>query len=106
VASLAGKLVFVDVEYVRTARYRRSHQAASHRAPRYRVRYQIEGKAAKEVMVQPGTRPGLVADIRGSRGGDTVEVTLSPDETQILKWTNQTHEDAWRDFTGTFGETD
>jgi hypothetical protein len=105
-ASVAGKLVFIDVEYVRTSRYRKSHQTASHRAPLYRVRYQLEGNAAREVMVLPGARPGLVADIRASMLGDVVAVTLSRDEAQIIEWTNQTAEDAWRDFSGTIGETD
>jgi hypothetical protein len=104
--SFAGRLIFVDVEYVRTARYKRSRQIASPRAPRYLVRYQLEGKVTREAMVLPGARLGLVADIRASMAGDAVVVTLSPDEPQILEWMNQTAEDAWRDFTGTFGETD
>jgi hypothetical protein len=106
VESSVGKLVFVDVEYVRTVRYRKSHQTASHRAPLYRVRYQLEGNAAREEMVLPGARPGLLADIRASVLGDIVVVTLSRDEAQIIEWTNQTAEDAWHDFPGTFGETD
>jgi hypothetical protein len=106
VASLAGKLVFVDVEYVQTARYRKSHQIASHRAPLYRVRYQLEGKLPGEAMVLPGARSGLVADIRASVLGDIVAVMLSRDGARIIEWTNQTVEDAWHDFPGTFGETD
>jgi flagellar basal body L-ring protein FlgH len=106
VASVAGKLVFVDVEYVRTARYRKSHQTASHRAPLYRVRYQLEGKVTGEAMAPPEARPGLVADIRASMLGDIVVVTLSQDEAQIIEWTNQTAKDAWHDFPGTFGEID
>ncbi|MFM0140402.1 hypothetical protein [Caballeronia grimmiae] len=38
----AGKLIFLSVEYVRTARYRTRHQTESHRTPRYRVQYQLE----------------------------------------------------------------
>jgi flagellar basal body L-ring protein FlgH len=106
VKSVVGKLVFVDVEYVRAARYRKSHQTSSHRAPLYQVRYQLEGKSTGEAMVLPGARPGLVADIRASMLGDIVVVTLSRDESQIIEWTNQTAEDAWHDFPGTFGETD
>jgi len=106
VKSVTGKLVFVDVEYVRAARYRKSHQTASHRAPLYRVRYQLEGKPAGEAMVLPGARPRLVADIRASMLGDIVVVTLSRDEAQIIDWTNQTAKDAWHDFPGTFGEID
>lgn len=105
-ASLAEKLVFVHVEYVRAARYRKSHQTSSHRAPLYRVCYQLEGKPAGEAMVLPDARPGLVADIRASMLGDIVVVTLSRDETQIIEWMNQTAEDAWHDFPGTFGEND
>jgi hypothetical protein len=106
VGNVAGKLVFVDVEYIRAARYRKSHRTSNHRDSLYRVRYQLEGKPAGEAMVLPGARPGLVADIRASMLGDIVVVTLSRDEAQIIDWTNQTAEDAWRDFTGTFGETD
>ena len=102
----AGTLVFVTVEYVRTARRRRRHQTESHRTPRYRVRYQLEGQPTHEAMVGPNPRRYLVANIRGDRPGDIVEVKLSEDRKNIVRWTNKTREQLWSAFEGTRGECD
>lgn len=101
-----GALVFVTVDYVRTARYRKRNQTESHRTPRYRVRYQMEGHPIHEAVVGPNPRQYLVADIRGSRPGDIVEVKLSEDGENIIAWTNRTRDELWRDFNGTWGECD
>lgn len=68
-----GTRVFVTVYYVRCARYRRRQQTESHRTPRYRVQYQLEGKPPHEGRVGPNPRQYLVANIRASKVGDTVE---------------------------------
>lgn len=100
----AGKLTFLSVEYVRTARYRTRHQTESHRTPRYRVRYQLENQSAHEAMVGPNPRQHLVADIRASKPGDIVEVRLSESGTDIVDWTNRTDGELMRDFGGTWFE--
>ncbi|CAN0622928.1 conserved protein of unknown function [Burkholderia multivorans] len=101
-----GALVFVTVDYVRTARYRRRNQTESHRTPRYRVRYQMEGQPIHEAVVGPNPRPYLVADIRESRPGDIVEVTLSEDGENIVAWANRTHDEFWSTFNGPWEECD
>lgn len=100
----AGKLIFLSVEYVRTARYRTRRQTESHRTPRYRVRYQLGNQSAHEAMVGPNPRQYLVADIRASEPGDIVEVKLSESGTDIVDWTNRTDEELMRDFDGTWFE--
>jgi hypothetical protein len=102
----AGALVFATVEYIRAARYRTRHQAESHRTPRYQIRYQLEDQSAREAMIGPAPSQLLVARIRASKLGDVVEVTLSEDEASVIDWTNQTLEAIWRDFDGTWGESD
>ncbi|TCF97850.1 hypothetical protein BZM26_28890 [Paraburkholderia strydomiana] len=100
----AGKLIFLSVEYVRTARYRTRHQTESHRTPRYRVRYQLENHSAHEAMVGPNPLQYLVAHIRASKPGDIVEVRLSKSGADIVDWTNRTDEELMRDFGGTWFE--
>jgi hypothetical protein len=100
----AGKLIFLSVEFVRTARYRTRRQSESHRTPRYRVRYQLEGQPTHEAMVGPNPKQGLVPRIRGSGPGDIVEVKLSEGGTDIVDWTNRTDEELMRDFDGTWFE--
>lgn len=87
-AVTAGTLVFVSVEFVRTARYRTRRQTESHRTPRYRVRFQLEGQPPHEAMVGPNPKPYLIWRIRESRPGDTVEVLLSDDGRDMFDWTN------------------
>jgi len=99
-AVTAGTLVFVSVEFVRTARYRTRRQTESHRTPRYRVRFQLEGQPTHEAMVGPNPRQYLVAHIRDSKPGDFVEVKLSEDGKNIADWANKTDEEFWRDYDG------
>lgn len=101
-----GTLVVVTIDYFRNARYRRRHQAESHRTPRYRVRYQLEGQSILDALVGPNPRRYLVADIRESKPGDIVEVELSEDGKHIVGWTNKTREQLWSTFNGTWGECD
>lgn len=101
-----GTLVFVAVYYFRCARYCRRHQAESHRTPRYRVQYQLEGEPTQEAWVGPNPRQYLVADIRASHAGDIVEVTLTEDGHSIVDWVNKTNEEFWSSFDGTLGECD
>lgn len=99
-SSLSGTLDCIDVEYVRTTRYRRQGQTESHRAPRYRVRYQLEGQPAREAMVVPHAALLIVWRIRSSKSGDFVQVRLSPNERNIIGWNNQTVEALWNDLLG------
>ena len=103
---IAGLLVFVTVDYFRTARYRTRHQVESHRTPRYHVRYQLDGQPAHEAIVGFDPSQGLVGRIRGSRPGDMVEVLLARDGKSIVGWINKTEDELWRDFDGTWGESD
>lgn len=100
----SGTLVFVTVDYVRCARYRRRHQIESHRTPRYRVRYQLAGQPTHEARVGPNPRQYLVANIRESKPGDIVEVTSTEDGKGIVDWRNKTTEEFLRDLDGTWGE--
>jgi len=70
------------------------------------VRYQLEGHPPQEAMVGPNPRRYLVADIRESRPGDIVEVKLTEDGSGIVHWINETNEELWTDFDGTYGEVD
>ena len=101
-----GTLIFVTVYYVRCAHYRRRNQAESHRTPRYRVQYQLEGQPTHEAWVGPNPRQYLVANIRASRAGDTVEVALAEDGNSIVDWVNKTDEEFRSSLDGTFGECD
>jgi hypothetical protein len=105
-----GKLAFLTVQYVRTARYRMRHQPESHRTPRYRVEYRLENQPAHEAMVEPNPRLGLVATIRASKLGDRVQVTMSQDGSRIIDWINETEEAlqeaVWRDFPAGWGDSD
>ncbi|MEM5368981.1 hypothetical protein V4C53_23525 [Paraburkholderia azotifigens] len=103
-----GALVFVTIDYVRSARYRTRHQTESHRTRRYRVRYQLEGQPTHEAMVGPNPRQYLVAHIRESQHGDIVEVTLAEDgsDSDIVDWANITRERLMEDFDETWGESD
>jgi hypothetical protein len=71
------------------------------RTPRYRVRYQLEGQPTHDAMVGPNPRRYLVANIRESRTGDSVELKLSEDGMGIVNWVSRTDEEFWRDFDGT-----
>lgn len=102
----AGTLVFVTVDYVRCTRYRRRHQTESHRTPRYRVQYQLAGQPTHEARVGPNPRQYLVANIRESKPGDIVEVTLTEDGDSIADWINKTNEEFWSSFDGALGECD
>jgi hypothetical protein len=101
-----GTLVFVTIDYVRSARYRRRHQTESHRPPRYRVRYQLAAQSADEAVVGPNPKPLLVSRIRESRLGDGVEVVLSDDGKDMLDWTNKTLDDLENEFERTLGDRD
>lgn len=87
-----GNLVALQVAYVRTAKYS--------------VRYQLENRPAREVMIGPNPRTSLVADVRDSQLGESVTVTLSDDGAHMLDWVNHVTEALWKDFPGTWGETD
>jgi len=99
-----GTLVLATVEYMRTAQHRRHHQHECHRTPRYRVRYQLEGHPTHEALVGPNPRRYLVADIRESKPGDIVEVTLTEDRDGIVDWINKTNEEFWMDATEYWGK--
>jgi hypothetical protein len=101
-----GTLVFVTIDYVRCARYRRRHQTESHRTPRYRVQYQLEGQLPHEGWVGPNPRQYLVANIRESKPGDIVEVTLTHDGRGIVDWINETTENFLRGLDALGGEVD
>ncbi|MGF6872229.1 hypothetical protein OKW35_001687 [Paraburkholderia sp. MM5477-R1] len=103
---IAGTLEFVNVKYIRTSRYRRRGQTESHRAPRYKVRYRVQGQPPRVAMVEPKISHLIVSRIRESQPGDRVEVALTTDEQNIVEWTNQTQDTLWEDFSGTFGESD
>jgi hypothetical protein len=105
VAIVIGRLTALNVEYVRRARYPTRRQTESHRTPRYRVRFQIEGEPAQEAMVGPNPPAHLVSTIRGSGSGDVVEIVLSADAGQILGWTNKTSDALWHGV-DTWGESD
>jgi hypothetical protein len=85
------------------ARYRTRRQTESHRTPRYRVRFQLEGQPAHEAMVGPNPRQYLVEHLRGSKPGDFVKVKLSEDGKSIVDWVNRTDEEFWRNFDATYG---
>jgi hypothetical protein len=102
----AGTLVFVSVECTRTGRYRTLHQTESHRTPRYRVQYQLEGQPTHDAMVGPNSRRYRVANIRESKPGDIVQVTLTEDGDGIVDWRNKTSEEFLRDLDGLGGEVD
>ncbi|BCG04727.1 hypothetical protein PPGU19_092950 (plasmid) [Paraburkholderia sp. PGU19] len=91
----SGTLISVTIEYFRNARYRKRHQVESHRTPRYRVRFELHGQPPVEAVVGPNPTQYLVADIRGSGPGDFVEVQLSNDGEDIVKWVNRTREELW-----------
>ena len=96
----AGTLESVDVEYLRTSRYRRRGQTGHHRAPRYRVRYQLQGQSAREAMVVPYASTLIVWRVRSSKPGDCVQVLMSSDEQNVIEWNNQTAQALWDDLFG------
>ncbi|MEM5450761.1 hypothetical protein AB3X91_07590 [Paraburkholderia sp. BR14263] len=102
----AGKLACVRLQFVRLARHRSRHQARSHRAPNYLVRYQLEGVAAREAWADPPTKPQLIWRIRSSRPRDCVMVELTSDGNAIVGWTNRTLDTLLNELGDTWGETD
>lgn len=102
---VSGRLIALTVEYCRRARYPTRHQTESHRTPRYRVRFQIEGQQSQEAVVGPNPPSHLVSTIRGCGSGDVVEIVLSEDARQIIGWTNKTSDSLWRGIQ-TWGESD
>lgn len=103
---IAGTLEIVNVEHIRTARYRRRGQTESHRAPRYKVRYRVQGQQSLVAIVEPKISHLIVSRIRESEPGDLVEIVLTADEQYIVEWTNRTQNKLWEDFRGTFRESD
>jgi hypothetical protein len=85
-----GVLSSIDVEYARQARYRKRLQASSHRAPRYLVRYRLGQRPVTEVVATAPLPRNMIAEIRGSKSGDHVEVWLSDDGANLLDWNNLT----------------
>ncbi|HKR44951.1 MAG TPA: hypothetical protein VJU59_35670, partial [Paraburkholderia sp.] len=53
VAIVTGRLIALNVEFFRRARYPTRRQTESHRAPRYQVRFQIEDEPMQEAVVDP-----------------------------------------------------
>lgn len=104
--NIAGTLMYLRVEYFRTARYRARHQPESHRTPRYRVRFQLEGQPVHEAVIGPNPPQYLVARIRESRPGDFVEVKLSGDHQRVVDWRNATEERLWEDFSGMWDDSE
>ena len=102
----SGTLVFVTVEYFRNARYRRRHQSESHRTGRYRVRYELDGQPPHDAVVGPNPPQGMVSEIRDSRPGDLVVVTISEDGQGLAGWTNKTREELLQGFDAPWGECD
>jgi hypothetical protein len=105
VSIVTGRLIALSVEYFRRARYPTRNQTESHRTPRYRVLFQIEGRQAQGAVVGPNPPSHLVSTIRGSAPGDIVEIVLSEDAGQILGWQNKTS-DALSHGIDTWGESD
>lgn len=102
----AGILSSIEIERLRVQRYRRRLQALSHRAPRYRLRYQIVHNQSREVEIREPMRPHLIADIRRSQPGDTVEVRLSDDGVRLYEWNNITALRLLDQMGRTWGESD
>lgn len=102
---VTGRLSAVSVDFFRPARYPTRRQTESHRAPRYRVSFQIEGLLPQEAVVGPNPPSHLVSTIRRSASGDIVEIVLSEDAGQILGWTNKTSDAQWHGI-DTWGESD
>ncbi len=103
---VSGTLVAISVEYARIARYRTRNQPVSHRAPRYRVRFEFVGEAPREVMTGQPPKRRLIEDLRASRPGDQIEATLSADGSELTGWINRSYDSLLANFGGTWGEQD
>ncbi|MFP3554903.1 hypothetical protein SB861_29975 [Paraburkholderia sp. SIMBA_049] len=101
-----GVLQSIEVIYARERRFARRRQVSSHRAPRYLVRYRLDNHPKKEVVAIEPFPYYFIADMRGSRPGDEIEVRLSDDGAYIIDWNNLSAQRLLESMDRTWGDSD